>query len=533
MTKALRNYHGNLKSNLHNFDETPPAFELGGGYSSDRQMPTYITCLLNGTKTFSGDSKSTLFFGDSRSFDEFEKDLNVDVTASASIGLFSADLSASYARHVKDTVFTQSFYYSEKVILPTEIFHPADFGENALDPFGKAVYQQGPDKFRTACGDQVVQQNHLGASLYVTLKVHFNTIDDKTTFTANAGVKYGSMFSMSAKISQVVSEHHVQGQLEVSALQVGGDATALAKIFSSGPDPYAVTSCSLEDLVSCQKTINGVLAYAANDFPGQINFQNGTVFGSASSEGYTFMPFTHLGLEIGDSIITPEVESAREDLGNLYLQLQDKQVFITHIMQSPIFNSFFNDIKDRIKNTADHLNYNVKLLNNLDTGVMRCYNSPEKCQTVLNDMNQKLQPIDENLIDLIKDSYNFDVIISNCGFDNGDCLEIAHGSSIVMPIDKEGHFHWDYLGHNNTLTIIENNDGTISLGINGGLQYPEIQRTKQGQYEIHNARCLETTDPIPYPFNEQCHDTYIEIHGIKLHFWGEADMALQSIEDVF
>lgn len=87
MTKTLRNKHGDLKARLHHkngdVDTTPPAYKLGGGYSSDRQMPTYLSCLNNGTKTFSGDSKSTIFFGDSRSFDEFQKDLNVDVSARA------------------------------------------------------------------------------------------------------------------------------------------------------------------------------------------------------------------------------------------------------------------------------------------------------------------------------------------------------------------------------------------------------------------------------------------------------------------
>lgn len=522
-----------LKSNLHyktSKVDALPAYELGGGYSSDRQMPTYLICLNNGTKTFSGDSKSTIFFGDSRSFEEFQKDLNVDVSASASIGLFSGDISASYARHVKETTYTQSFYYSEKVLLPTEIFHPNDYGEKALNPLGLSIYQQGPDHFRAACGDQLVQQNHLGAGLYVTLKVNFNTLDDKSTFTANAGAKYGSMFSVSAKISQVVSQHNIKGQLEVSALQVGGDVSSLAKIFSQGPNPYAVTSCSLEDLSSCQKTITGVLAYAANSFPDQINFQNGTVLGSAASEGYTFMPMSLLGLKVGNSIITPEVEGARNELGNLYLHIQNEQIFVTHILESTIFNSFFNDVKDQLKKTGNDLSTNIKLLDNLDSGVMGCYNSPEECVDILHNMTQKLIPINEDFIDQIKNSYNFEITVNDCfGWHKPKCGPMNSGASIAMIVDKEGHFKWDYLGNNNTLTILENNDGTISLGINGIPQYKEIQSTKLGQYEIHDAPCYATTDPIPHPFNTECH--LESVFGTS-HF-ARADMTLQSIEDIF
>lgn len=529
----------------HDIDLSVPAYELGGGYSSDRQMPTYLSCLNNGTKTFSGDSKSTIFFGDSRSFDEFQKDLNVEVSASASIGLFSGDLSASYARHVKDTLYTQSFYYSEKVILPTAIFHPSDFGENALDPFGKAIYKQGPDHFRMACGDQVVQQNHLGASLYVTLKIHFHTMDDKSTFTANAGAKYGSMFSVSGKISEVVSKHHISGQLEVSALQIGGDVSALAKIFSQGPDPYAVTACSLEDLNSCQKTITGVLAYAANAFPEQINFQNGTVLGSASSQGYTFMPFTNLGLNVGKSIITPAIEAAREELGDLYLDIQKKQVFINHIIESSIFNSFFNPIKDGIKKAADNINYNIKLLDNPDSGVMGCYNSPQNCTEVLNELNQKFFPVDENLIKLVEDSYNFNVVVTSCLYNpiKSRCTEVGRGSSVALPTDAEGHFFWSYLGNNNTLTILENNDGTISFGVNGQPQFLEIPSIKEGQYHI-KTHCYKHTDPIPHPFNTKCHHHFIpsehdfsgddfSIDETSVLSFAYAEMDLQSIADVY
>ncbi len=531
MTKRLENLFGNLKSNLHYniaIARTPPAYELGGGYSSDRQMPTNLPCLNNGTKSFSGDSKSVIFFGDSQTFEAFQRDLNVDVTAPDSTGLFSEDLSATYARSVKDTSYTQSFYYSEKVLLPIEIFKPNSFGEDTLNLFGKDVYAQGPNQFRSICGDQLIQQNHLGAGLYATLKVQFNSLEDKITFIANGGDKYGSMSNVSAKIAQVVSENDIKGQLEVSAFQVGGNISQLAKIFSEASDP--VISCSLENLISCQKTINAVFIYGTNDFPDQINFKNGTVLGNAASESYSFMPLTYLGLEVGDSIITPEIESARKDLGNLYLDAQNQQDFMTHILRSPIFNSFFNDIKDGIKKTSDNLDYNIELLNNLDSGAICCYNSPEQCPDVLNDMNQKLIPINENFIDQIKNSYNFRITIKSCSdgiiLAQRQCTVTNNGSAIAMPIDDQGHFRWDFLENNNTFTILENNDGTISLGINGEPQYQNIHSTKQGQYDIPGAHCYQTTDAIPYPFNVECYN-----HGKDDYVL--ADMTLESIEYLY
>jgi len=508
-----------------------PAYVLGGGYSSDRQMPTLVPCINTGPKIYNGDSKSVIYFGDSRSFEEFQKDLNVEVSESGSIGLFSEDISASYARHVKNTAYTESFYYSEKIDLPTEIVYPAGLREKALNEFGKSAYQEGPDDFRSICGDQVILQNHLGAGLHVSLKVHFNSIDDKNTFTANAGAKYGNMLSVSGKIAQVVSEHQIKGEIEVSALQVGGDASQLGKIFTSGPNPYAITSCSLDNMTACQNTINGVLAYAAGEFPNQINFQNGKVLGSAASQGYTFMPLSDLKLNTGNSTLTPEIEAARKQLGDLYLHTQNEHVFINHILESPIFNSFYNDVKEELKETNNALISNTKLLDNLDSGAMRCYNHPKQCIETLNNINNKSLPVDEFFIYQIKNSYNFGVDVYNCveGFNiPKHCRTAASAASIAMPTDKDGHFQWDYLGNNNSFTLLENNDGSISLTINGG-QYPRTPYTTPGVYEIPHARCLNINDPIPHPLNTYCHDSsnpmFLE--------WGEAYMGFLSVEDVY
>jgi len=215
------------------------------------------------------------------------------------------------------------------------------------------------------------------------------------------------------------------------------------------------------------------------------------------------------------------------------LQIQGKQTFMTHIIESPIFNSFYNTIKDGIKKTSEDLNYNVKLLENLDTGVMRCYNFPEKCPAVLNDLSQKLHPIDNNLIDQIKGSYNFGVTVTSCTTvvspPYHNCRVTLHGSSVAMPIDRDGHFRWENSGHNNTLTILENNDGTISLGINGMPHYRDIHASSPGQYQIHHAPCLKTTDPIPAPFNEHCHYTHTPMIDKRAY----ADMIIQDIDQVF
>ena len=105
------------------FENIPVAI-LGGGYSSDRQMPTQYVCLNKGNMTYSGNSVSTISMGASVNFEQICEKLNVDLSSDFDIGIFSTSLQAEYARYIQDDLYSSAFYFYSSVTLPTKISNP-------------------------------------------------------------------------------------------------------------------------------------------------------------------------------------------------------------------------------------------------------------------------------------------------------------------------------------------------------------------------------------------------------------------------
>lgn len=257
MIKMFESKKGNFPAILNTNDldgkkgftaSSTPEYLLGGGYSSDRIQSAHA-CLSEMTIKYTGSPEGYVHFENAKKYDEIQKSMGWDVSESASIKLFSQDFSASAVRDIKENAYTTVFYYMATMKLPTAVVSPNDYGVDALSPFGKGVYRDGPDQFREVCGDEWLFQSKLGAGLFATLTVHFNSLSDKSNFTAHAGAKFGTIVSVSGTIKEFASKYHMKGGIELSAFQIGGNVMELGKVFnsipcSSGSSPYPIASCS-------------------------------------------------------------------------------------------------------------------------------------------------------------------------------------------------------------------------------------------------------------------------------------------------
>ena len=254
---------------------------LGQGYSTDKQQASSWDCFANGTISPSGGGSSIVKLDNAVSFEEIQNTLNIDVTAKAGIGPFKGTTSANYVKDIQEDHYSQGFYYYEQFFMPTEVWIPAGFGPVMLNALGLGVYQQGPEQFRLTCGDSVITQTQEGFSLYVSMKLIFSSYSDKQTFQAHAGGKFGSLADVSADVEKMVSQYDLNGEVEVTAIQIGGDVTQLPQIFTKNAGGYYVTSCELQNLQACHDTVTGILDYAINSFPSQINGTNGELLSYA------------------------------------------------------------------------------------------------------------------------------------------------------------------------------------------------------------------------------------------------------------
>lgn len=472
----------------HNKILKDPAIILGQGYSTDKQMAADFSCFANGTITTSGAGSNIIEFQNAMSFTEIQKALNIDVTAKTGIGPFSADASASYAKYVQDDFYSQSFYYYEQFFAPTLKFNPTTYGTALLNEFGQGVYSQGPETFRLVCGDEIVSEIQGGISLYASMKIKFNSEYDKQTFQAHAGVTYGDMISVSANVKSVVTQYNLNGEVDISAFQQGGDAIQLAKIFSKDSNSYYVTSCSLSNLEACQSTINGVISYAANNLPNQ----------SSSYEPllYTMKDITELGINTGNTTITPEIEEVRLQLGTMYANQTEQSLVVNHAIASQ-YGQYLPFLPE-LKGIGYNLTSNLQILNNQQSGVFACYQTPLQCIQIAEKIFDSLVAIENPYIPILElPSYNLKAAITAYASPSflSPCTPctIANLNLLFIPINTEGVYK--IIGRFNDNAEFAQNSNILQVTYNSCSLPQALENSAPGEYSynVHdNSNCTTT-----------------------------------------
>lgn len=364
----------------------------GKGYSSDMQMPSSYQC-FNVSSSYQGPHSGYLGFADAKSLYQVQQQLNVDVDASLGIDQFSA--SASYANSIKSTDYSDSFNYYELITFLVLTIQPFGGGEDALNKRGENYYRKHFKQFGQACGDKIITQMNMGASLYATVKIHYATKEEKTEYDAKikAGVK--GIGSVSGSVQSAVSKYKLKGSIQVIAYQIGGEPARLANIFKKDPHGgYYATNCDFGDMKACNGVINGIISYAQDDFSKQVSMTNKHPHGNASPTG----PYISeriddlLGLKEPPSYAGKAVKKARKDLAEV---LKKYRYYYKGFTRLPLYYPVPLDdtIDTEIDTLANIANQNVNTLTDSDTGAIQCFLDTQHCVDIASNLEAKLTPI--------------------------------------------------------------------------------------------------------------------------------------------
>ncbi|MEQ9115651.1 MAG: hypothetical protein RLN62_02535 [Rickettsiales bacterium] len=379
---------------------TPPTPVLGQGWSTDKQMASSLNCFVPGNVTTTGGGSNIIEFSNSQTFVKIQEELNIDVSEKDSFGPFSSSESAQYAQTVQDDFYSQSFYYYEKIFLPTQVFNIPGYGNELLSPLGAGMHNASVETFRLECGDQLITQIQQGISFYASLQIQFASLYYKQTFSEHAGASFGSIVDVSSSVKEMVSDYGLEGSVQLTAFQQGGDPSQLAKTFNKDPSGgYYITSCSLKDLDACQGVVNGILSYAQNNIPGQSQ--------SPSPLNYQMIDLGDLGITTGNTTVTPEVEAARVLLGGVYLIQSVQKAQADHIISSPYAQ--YIPILDQVKTIDSNLDYNLDIMQDDKTGIAACYTSPPTCPTTAATIMSELKSIDTNTLAIFTNQSSYEV----------------------------------------------------------------------------------------------------------------------------
>jgi hypothetical protein len=283
---------------------------LGAGVDSDRNWLKQEECLAGDITPLNTSGMTKL----SAKFISSFKDVLVIQKASAggkfSVKLFKAHADAKYEKMFRQTSYMQSYVLNYNVDLGNE-----RIGNISISERGKIAAQNACD-FRRYCGDKYVSEITKGGKVYVEMNFKFKTTQQKTEFSAGGGFGFAGEIccvpfsgNIEASVSHLSKTTRKESLFEIVAHQEGGKVEHLIDILGREGNS---TSCSLDDLAPCKKTIDDIVKYiqegfaeTLRDFPSVLKYKY---------SGFDFV----IGAPDLVSDVTPEIEQARENLAAEY-----------------------------------------------------------------------------------------------------------------------------------------------------------------------------------------------------------------------
>lgn len=365
---------------------------LGQGWSTDNDA-SVGQCLVGGVE-YVGKPSGSLSLDSVYSYEDVMKDLDFKDGGTIKFMSLEATAALNYVQMLKDTDFTQTFTYRASVHLKNRHFNlPSD--QSPLSWIGQQ-YVHDPVSFRLFCGDRFVSQQELGGALYVAVKFHFHTHEEKKKFEVTLKAGMGSLINLSESLSLAADAVGKQGSVSITAFQIGGDPTRLGSILgaSSGDKEVPILNCGFDNLIPCHEALKAIVIYASSsdngNFPSQFQKDDSeSLVGPAVLKNILQNYETVVPLKMGPTLITSQIADARLKVSQLYEESLDKTHEIQDLLNSGIpFSKDYTITLNEMKNRTDHNNSTLLYLGRL------CYDNLSSCENESRTVDEKLLPID-------------------------------------------------------------------------------------------------------------------------------------------
>merc|ERR1712151_133536 len=147
-----------------------------------------------------GDQQSEVNYSQSSSSSEVTTAFGGSVSISGEYGLMSGNANAEFLNELEEDSSSLSINYYQKVSHKVRYFY--GYGNEILNEDGKKELVDGPEVFEAACGDSLVRSKTKYAGLIFSIKLIFNSSNEKNTFKAGISARYGKFLSASVDIEK-------------------------------------------------------------------------------------------------------------------------------------------------------------------------------------------------------------------------------------------------------------------------------------------------------------------------------------------
>lgn len=358
---------------------------LGSAYRTERDDFSGAQCIA-GDEVLAGSSSSTFTLQTALSRAEASKELGFEAGGRAEFGVVSVSTLAKFAQSTVSSDFSVSSVWLSDYHLPAKVMTNPH-----LTTVGAQLNTSEGD-WNANCGDRYVSQIQQGAKLFFSIRVDFQSVEEKKAFEAKLSIS-GPLYSANTNLTQASREFSQNTKVIVTAFQEGGDVSKLTGVFSSstagGTD---FVQCTLGSFDKCAAVIQAAILYASDTvhgFPSQI--APGAVPGPAPLI-YTTSDYAVAGVVHPNYPFLAElVGEARHQLEGIFEDQFKIKIDVDRLLELGLGQ----DKVAAIQAQQTIVNNN---LGKIVTVSKTCYDTPVKCPDAVN--NLVLGAIDNEVIAL-------------------------------------------------------------------------------------------------------------------------------------
>lgn len=428
-----------------------------------------------------------LHYGDRVPLNNLENILGISINGSMSGGVFSNSTNAMYLKNAQEDSYTLKFNYVYQYAGIASFESGAiGTGISALTPKASALASgTNPVAFRKMCGDSFIYQMNAGAFLGLTVSLKFNSNLDKEHFNAFLSQNSTGLSNIINAIQSAESTTHTSVQMNLGALQLGGEPEKLNSAFN----PY---DCSDINSKICQKMITNVIAYAST-----LSSQVSHADGSIRRDKVAYMnplieKYSAISINVNAPDPSAQVMTAAQKIVKMYNDARYNFEFAeqySNLLANYLTPGSLGALADAENHYQQQFN---DIYSSQQYDILRCFRGymSNDCVQVKNNIESALATSPYNLPSYDTELLNY---LENSSYDSHIYGYNGNGSDkssdyilqecIFYPVSSSFNAQYVlYCGENNflpitssdlTITQSTNSIGTQQLNING-LQYDAI-----------------------------------------------------------
>lgn len=196
----------------------------------------------------------------------------LDVPLAINIGL-----NFNFKNFFSESKFSSYLYYYSIILRRRTFNYRLSFNSSLSELNGLKIFKrEGIKKFYEECGDALVDRVIEGGLVVVRVEIKFSSEQTKNSFDLSAKLGFGNLLSLGANIQQEITDLKARGQVNVTAVQLGGENSQFSRLFPSGnsAECMGIVDQNVKETTiqinRCHEFLRSVSGYIRNDFPKQF-----------------------------------------------------------------------------------------------------------------------------------------------------------------------------------------------------------------------------------------------------------------------